>query len=322
MGSAASAVCQTSGRNRSRSGAADLGQEIEEQWFQTAAAQSQNDPYDVLNYAYDDVGEMLTAGDDDSNYTFSYDTLGQQTTVSNADTIGSATVVLTNGFDANGNRTSLDATIGTNADFQNSYSYDGFGNETGVTQRGATDGDAVAAKNVTFSYDLDNRLTGINRYASTSTANSVAQSVYTYDDDGNLTGLSDVTGSGSSATTLAGYSWTYDLAGLVQTFANSQDSSEKLSYQYDADDQLLGASGPSDGEAYTYDANGNRATTGGTSSTAIGPDNEVTEENGVTYTYDADGDLTSATASPGNYTDYAYDNRNRETSADDLRGWR
>ena len=81
----------------------------------------------------------------------------------------------------------------------------------------------------------------------------------------------------------------------MQTFANSQDSSENLAYSYDADDQLLGAS---DGEAYTYDANGNRATTGGTSSTAIGPDNEVTQENGVTYTYDADGNLIEAETSP------------------------
>ena len=174
---------------------------------------------------------MLTAGDDDLNYTFTYNTLGQQSRRQQRRHARRPTVVLSNGFNANGNRTSLDATIGTNADFQNSYTYDSFGNEISVTQQGATDGDDVAAKNITFSYDQGNRLTGINRYASTSIANSVAQSVYSYDDDGNLTGLSDVTGSGSSATTLAGYSWTYDLAGLVQTFANSQDSSENLSYQ-------------------------------------------------------------------------------------------
>jgi RHS repeat-associated protein len=293
----------------------DLGQELQERWFGTATAQAQGNASDVLNYTYDNIGEMLSAGDDNSNYTFTYNTLGQQTTVSNADTIGAPTVVLANTFDANGNRTGLDAKIGGFADFQNSYAYDSFGNETGVMQEGfsATGADTVAAKNVTFGYDLDNRLTGINRYASTTTANPVAVSAYTYDEDGNLTGLTDTTGSGSGLTTLADYTWTYDLAGRVQTFANLQHSSEKLSYHYDHDNELT--SGTYTGtttneESYTYDANGNRTQTNGTNNTP-GLDNEVGTENGVTYTYDADGNLTTATTSSGNYSAYAYDNRNR-----------
>ena len=76
---------------------------------------------------------------------------------------------LASAYDTNGDRTALDATIGGVADFQNSYTYDSFGDETSVTQQaaGTSGSNAVADKRVTFSYDQDGRLSTIGRYAST-----------------------------------------------------------------------------------------------------------------------------------------------------------
>ena len=50
---------------------------------------------------------------------------------------GVPTVVLTNGYDANGNRTSLSSTINGQGDFINTYGYDADRRETSVTQSAA-----------------------------------------------------------------------------------------------------------------------------------------------------------------------------------------
>jgi RHS repeat-associated protein len=292
----------------------NLGQETQEQWFDSAADQAEGVSTDTLNYTYDNIGDLLTAGDDISSDTFSYNVLGQQTAVTSTGVLGAPSVTLASGYDANGDRTALDATIGAAADFQNSYTYDAFGDETSVTQQGGSAGDAVAAKNVIFGYNDDSELTSINRYANTSTSDLVATSAYGYDNDGNLTSLTDAQGS----TTFAGYTWTYDAGGLVQTFANSQHTDEDLTYSYDHDNELTGAtytSGGASEESYSYDANGNRTSTGGTSTT-LGADDEVTAEAGYTYQSDAAGNVIEATdTSTGAYTIYTYDNRNRLTSA-------
>jgi YD repeat-containing protein len=106
----------------------------------------------------------------------------------------------------------------------------------------------------------------------------------------------------------------------VQTFANTQHHSEDLTYSssYDHDNELTGATYTTGGateESYTYDSNGNRVSTGGTSTT-VGADDEVTAEAGYTYQYDVAGNVTEATnTSTHTYTTYTYDNPNRLTSA-------
>ena len=60
--------------------------------------------------------------------------------------------MLASTFDALGNRTSLGTTIASTADFQNSYSFDGFARLATIKQTSATGGDAVADKRVDFTY--------------------------------------------------------------------------------------------------------------------------------------------------------------------------
>ena len=72
-------------------------------------------------------------------------------------------------------------------------------------------------------------------------------------------------------------------------------------YTYDAASQLT-ASGDSFVASYSYDLNGNRNSTGYTTSAG----NELTNSPGVTYTYDNDGNIITATTGTGTTT-YTYD---------------
>ena len=73
---------------------------------------------------------------------------------------------------------------------------------------------------------------------------------------------------------------------------------------------MTGSSGESD-DSYSYDANGNRNSTGYTT----GAGNELTDSPGVTYTYDNVGNMITATTSSGTTT-YTYDNENRLTNVE------
>jgi YD repeat-containing protein len=110
------------------------------------------DPIRTIAFAYNDAGELTHAEDPDSEYTFTYDHLGRVTLVDNDGTAGVPRVRLANEFDANGNRTQLDATIGAStADLRNSYLYDNLSRMTQVTQT-ANGGNSVAEKRVDFAY--------------------------------------------------------------------------------------------------------------------------------------------------------------------------
>ena len=109
-------------------------------------------------------------------------------------------------YDTLGNRTSLDASIDGTADFQNAYSFDGFGREASVSQSGIDGGNAVADKLVTFSYNADNQFTTIDRYSDLTGSTLVAASGYGYDAIGRLTSLDQ--GNSTSSTAYAGYGFT------------------------------------------------------------------------------------------------------------------
>ena len=79
---------------------------------------------DTIDFTYNDAGYLLTADDDDSDLTYTYDDLYRVLTEDNTGTSGVPDVVLTSGYDDVGNRTSLDAKIATTDDFQNDYTYD------------------------------------------------------------------------------------------------------------------------------------------------------------------------------------------------------
>jgi RHS repeat-associated protein len=214
-------------------------------------------------------------------------------------------VVLTSAWDANGNRTSLSATIDSTDDFENSYSYDLLNRLTRVDQIGVSGGNTVAEKRVDFTYNVDGRFSTIARYNDTAggSGDEIATSTYSYDSLGRLTGLDYEQGSTDLFTP---YSWSYDFLGRITQFTSDDGTTD---YEYDKTDQLTAADHDyQTDESYSYDANGNRTNTGYTT----GDDNQLTNDGTFSYEHDDEGNRTSRTNdSTDEQTLYEWDYRNR-----------
>ena len=217
------------------------------------------------------------------------------------------TVTLTYGYDADGNRTSMDDSSGGLV----SYAFNSRDELTNETLSGS----GIAAEAVKFVYDNAGNMTGLTRYSNTAETSVVAATSYTYDNANQMTGITD---KNSGGTTLVSYGYTYDAAGLVsqetRTWASGSDT-DTLDYTYTNNDQLTGVTHTDDAfanESFSYDANGNETGAGYTTSTG----NEQTASPGYTYTYDADGDMiTETNTSTGDVWTYSYNFRNLMTGA-------
>ena len=314
-------------------------QETGETWYASTASTT---PTETLSFAYDARGEMTSASDAaaatqnapafTSSYAYQYDDVGNVTGQVMQFTGVAPDVVLTAGYDFNGDRTSLSANIGGTLqsdgtvsggtpDLVNQYHYDALGNMTSVTQSGQWNGNGVTAKEAAFGYDADSRLTSVTLYQGSNQSNEVACGTYTYNHDSQLTDLNYVDASQSA---LAGYHWDYDAAGDVSDCYSRNDTAGTpgssytawacATYNYDPDGQLASTTsgstttdavtysanwqnapqaGSTPGtEDYGYDANGNRNTSG----CVPGAGNRLLSDGTYTYTYDAAGNRTSRTA--------------------------
>ena len=210
-------------------------------------------------------------------------------------------------FDVVGNRTELRASGSGTLDFRNIYSYDKLNRLLEVVQTNQVGGNQVLPKRVSFTYNALGQRTQIARFQSTGTANPVATTDFTYDFANRLSGIAHKQGT----TNLNTYSYTYDpLSRLTSVNSTLEGLS---SYTYWQNDQLVGVtnSGAAN-ESYAYDANGNRNTTGFTTTT----DNRMTTSPGFRYLYDNEGNLIRKTnTTNGSYTLYTWDHRNRLTKA-------
>ena len=159
-----------------------LNQQTGEYWYGSVTAagtdSSRAQRRTSIVYGYDEDGELVTAQDNyaspnqgqDSGYHYTYNSLGQQLSVNNnaagySTTAGVPRVVLSSTYDADGNRKSLSAKIGSTPtpDFVNSYQYDSSNREVQVAQVQATGGDYVEGKLGKFTYDADGETSTIDR---------------------------------------------------------------------------------------------------------------------------------------------------------------
>lgn len=127
-----------------------------------------------------------------------------------------------------------------------------------------------------------------------------------YDQDGNIAQLD------SAGLKTYGYDSAYRITGII----DATDGSLSQTYSYDALDRLTTATGTNLNQSWTYDANGNRLTQGGGSSSSYTnstTSNRVSSISGAltrSYSYDATGN----TLSDGTAT-YIFDNSGRMISA-------
>jgi RHS repeat-associated protein len=212
------------------------------------------------------------------------------------------------------------------------YSYDGPGNLTGVTDQ--------ANNTVNYTYDYANQLRSVIQTASPNPENTTS---YQYDPDGNLTNLTDA----NTHTTLNGFDFlgqlnleampagqqqtrTYDAAGNLQTLTDY--NGKTTTFAYDTLNRLMSRtpdpSLPDTPESFTYTATGKRATMTDASGTTIYTydaqdrlQTKATPQGTLTYTYDTAGNVASMTSSNANGVSvgYTYDSLNRLATVVDNR---
>ena len=268
----------------------DLNRVRSETWT-TALGTVEN----TISYDYDQAGNLLSASDFYSSYTYTYDDLHRATTVDNVGTPRVPRVVLTNVFDSIGNRTS----VVDNAGVSIANAYD---SRNLLTER-IWSGGGISDASVRYEYDSRAQISNLKRFQSSNDSVVISETDYQYDVKSRLASLSHKNAIGE---VLVNYDYERDLADqLVREIHHGQT----VEYTRDAGGQLLNTI--IDGaveESYSYDLSGNRISGG----TVTGVDNRLLSDANDTYEYDAEGNLIRRTDNlSANYTTYSFDNRNR-----------
>jgi RHS repeat-associated protein len=258
---------------------------------------------DIITNSYDADNELTGASDSYATLTFTYDSGGNQLTAATSGPgSGQPSVTLTSGYDAMHDRTSLKDNLSSQG--ITTLVYDAGQRLTTITTSyGGTSGPQVV-----YTYDPANRMTSIVR--TIAGAGTQVISSFNYDAANRQTTIihqAYTPGSGGGTTTpLATYVYGYDNADRV---TSEQDAEGTASFTYDNANELAGVTG-SRNETYSYDANGNRNSSGYSTTTG----NEQTASPGHSYTFDNAGNLISDTNTSSHViTTYTYDYRNRLT---------
>jgi RHS repeat-associated protein len=260
-------------------------------------------PAEKITYTYDANNEMTGASDSFATLTFTYDADGNvQTAGTSGPGAGQASVLLSYTYDAAGDETSVTDNLSRAG--ITTYSYDLDERVTGV----ATSYGGAAGPQVAYTYDSGGRMTSASRTIGGS-GDSVNTS-YGYDAANRQTTITDgvfiTNGSGGSTTPLGTFVYSYDKADRVTTMVDAEGT---YTYTCDNANELTGVDeNGTQVNSNSYDANGNRTGTG-YSTTVM---NETATSPGTTYTYDNAGNMLSSKTG-STITTYTYDYRNRLT---------
>jgi YD repeat-containing protein len=281
------------------------GRRINEWWVNSGGTVARR-----ITMTYDAAGRMTGVNDPDATLTFTYDSGGRLTAAgTSGGGTGQPAVTLTYGHDQAHARTSVTDNLSSVG--RTTYAYDGARRLTTITRSvGGTQGPWVK-----FAHDDAHRRTATERSVG-GTGLKVA-TTFSYDNADRVTTITHraVTASGGT-TMLATFAYGYDSGGRLTTENNAEGLA---TYSYDDTNQLTGVDKPgtSSDESFGYDLNGNRDTTGYTTTTG----NRMTAAPGYTFGYDAEGNMTTRTQLNGAgtaddvVTTFAYDHRNRLTGA-------
>jgi RHS repeat-associated protein len=275
----------------------ELDQLVTETWYDSGIVAN------TLTFAYDPIGNLMSAADAHSRYAYTYDALNRVLTTDNASTPSAPHVVLSFAYDPVGNLLSVRDNVGV----EQISTYDARSLLTSRTWQGSGI-DAVRAE---FTYNALGQAVELDRFAGATAASPlVGRTTYAYDAKARLTDIAHRT---AADAVLADYDYVRDLADqLIQETHHGQTSR----YTYDPAGQLTAAEHSlQPDESYTYDPNGNRleSTIGGTTTSyQPGPANRLLSDGTFQYQYDREGNLTRKTeTATGTVTDYVYDHRNR-----------
>ncbi len=102
----------------------------------------------TITSEYNAASELVSISDPSCTIEYTRDNLGRATSIENVIAGLTPAVILAQVFDAASNRTELNATIGSTADFKNTYSYEAVNRLIDVVQQSQSGGNAVTAKHV------------------------------------------------------------------------------------------------------------------------------------------------------------------------------
>jgi choice-of-anchor C domain-containing protein len=299
------------------------GRLLTEMWF----AANNGPLVETISFSYDSIGNMLTAQNATSKYTYTYDQLNRLKSVDNEDgLIETPRVILYYEYDAQGNVTKTTDDKGVTV--QSTYS-----KRNQLETRKWFDADVpsggiadVANARVDFSYTATGRQKQIRRYSDLTATTKVGSTDYTYDQSGRVDTLIH---KNAVDALLSSYDYGYDFSGLLSDeFRDHSNNTfdQSIRYEYDLTGQLVDAAfSGQDDESYVYDANGNRkSSVVGTDSRTYtpGPSNQLSSDSVYRYEYDGEGNLTfKIRISDGHVTEHFWDHHNmlvkvEERSAD------
>ncbi len=266
-----------------------------------------------IDYAYDLMGNILTASDANSALSYDYDSLDRTKSVDNLGTPGVPRVVLSYEYDRNSNVRSVSDSIDGVLTGTTNYQYDKLNRLLRIDQSGLN----VAEKRVDFTYNPLGQTESLTRFSDLAGNQKLATSTYAFD---GANRISAIRHKDAADAVFAFYDYGYDAASRITSI---NDIDGFTNYQYDQRDQLTGADrsagDPRGDEAYDYDASGNR-----TSSHLHGTDyetgtgNRLASDGSYNYLYDAEGNLLVRTEiATGSSRHFSWDHRNRLTSIED-----
>ena len=283
-----------------------LNRQTKENWLAAGTVtRSFTSQYDVLNRLVDVTDQSIAGGVGTklSQYGYSYDDLDRLKTIDNLGIGGVARVLLTYGYDANGNIKSVTDTIAGTLSGTTAYDYDALNRATQITQSGV----GITNKRVNMTYSAVGQMETLQRFTGTQ---AVATSTYSYNDP--LNRLTQIQHANATGATLSSFAFTYDNGSRIKKITNADGTF--VNYDYANNDELKGADySPTNriDEAYTYDSNGNRTNAG----YVTGGNNQLSADAKYDYTYDDEGNLKTRRDRSTNITrTFTWDYRNRLTS--------
>ena len=267
-----------------------------EQWLDAGGASLR-----TISYGYDAASQLRSLSDPNAAYAFDYDLAGRLTEVDNSGTPNVPNVVLTYGYNAANNLTTVTDTINGIEAGVETFDYDLLNRVTRVSQAG----DGIAEKRVDMAYNDASQMTGLTRYSDLAGNQLVAETRYGYDLAGKLAALTHQQGD----TVIAGYSFTYDAANRLRQLVTPDGTSD---FDYNDRNELTRGDHSYQGdETYGYDNTGNRTNDG----YSTGDHNRLLSDGTYTYQYDNEGNRTRREdIATGEVTEYTWDHRNRMTS--------
>lgn len=252
----------------------------------------------TLSYNYDKVGNILSANDSSSSYSYNYDTRDRLTRVDNSGTPGAAQVVLNYTYDDTDNIVQIVDNLGVTV----SSTY----NANNSLASRSWFGGSISPAHLNFTYGPRGELSRIDRYSNLAATQLVASSITTYDE---LARVKSTLHQNQNQSPLAALTYQYDKnSRLIKEIYKGVSTN----YQYNNTGQLLTVTpDTTPTETFSYDLNGNRNSTGYT----VTANNQITTNGTFNFSYDAEGNIISKTEiATGNITSFKYDHRNRLTS--------